>query len=219
MNADDQTDNLATDDELRARLHAADPASSLPPADPSRVARLLEDTMSSSDDGDLMTRSRETGTHGRNPLTWLVAAAAVLLIAGAGAFGLMKHDSGTPAPGSTTADSTVTELSAPAATSAKCMVPSAAVLGQASLAFEGTVQEVTDDQVVLDPTNFYAGDVTDLVTVSASTADLQALVGAVDFQEGRTYLVSATDGQVSLCGLSGPYSADLAALYQEAFPR
>ncbi|HEU4810851.1 MAG TPA: hypothetical protein VFT00_01800 [Nocardioides sp.] len=211
-------DGWNTDDELRARLHAADPASSLPPADPSRVARLLEDTMSSSNDGDLMTRSRETGTHGRNPLTWLVAAAAVLLIAGAGAYGLMNRDTGTPAPGSTTATSTVTELSAPVASSAKCMVPSAEVLGQQSLAFEGTVQEVTDGKVVLNPTNFYAGDVTDLVTVTASTADLQALVGAVDFQEGKNYLVSASDGRVSVCGLSGPWSADLAALYQEAFP-
>lgn len=214
MNADD----WSSDDELRARLRAADPASSLPPADPPRVARLLEDTMSSSTDDDLMTRSRETGTQGRNPLTWLIAAAAVLLIAGAGAFGLMRHDSGTPAPGSTTADSTVTELSAPVAGSAKCMVPSAEVLGQQGLAFQGTVQEVADGNVVLDPTKFYAGDVTDLVTVSASTADMQALIGAVDFQEGETYLVSATDGQVSVCGLSGPYSADLAALYQEAFP-
>ena len=34
------------DDELLARLRAADPAASLPPADPDRVARLLEDTMS-----------------------------------------------------------------------------------------------------------------------------------------------------------------------------
>lgn len=217
MNADDRDDGSG-DDELRARLHAADPASSLPPADPPRVARLLEDTMSSSNDGDLMTRSRETGTHGRNPLTWLVAAAAVLLIAGAGAFVLVNRDSGTPGPGSTTAGSTVTELSAPVAGSAKCMVPTARVLGAQPLAFEGTVQEVTDGQVVLDPTNFYAGEVTDLVTVSASTADLQALVGAVDFQVGRTYLVSASDGQVSVCGLSGPYTADLAALYQEAFP-
>lgn len=213
MNAGD----WSSDNELRARLHAADPASSLPPADPSRVARLLEDSMSSSTDDDL-TRSRETGAHGRNPLTWLVAAAAVLLIAGAGAFGLMRQDPGTPGPGSTAADSTVTELSAPVASSAKCMVPSAEVLGQQSLAFEGTVQEVTDGKVVLDPTNFYAGDVTDLVTVTASTGDLQALVGAVDFREGKNYLVSATDGQVSVCGLSGPYSADLAALYQEAFP-
>ena len=33
------------DPELLARLMAADPAAHLPPADPSRVARLLEDTM------------------------------------------------------------------------------------------------------------------------------------------------------------------------------
>ena len=46
-----------TDDELQVRLRAADPAASLPPADPSRVARLLEDTMSE----DPSAESRATG--------------------------------------------------------------------------------------------------------------------------------------------------------------
>ena len=67
-----------SDDELLARLRAVDPASSLPAADPDRVARLLEDTM----DNDLLTESRETGARNRGPLTWLVAAAAALIIAG-----------------------------------------------------------------------------------------------------------------------------------------
>jgi hypothetical protein len=56
-------------DELFARLRDADPAAALPPADPDRVARLLEDAMSH----DTMTESRETGTRGRSPLTWLAA--------------------------------------------------------------------------------------------------------------------------------------------------
>ena len=56
-----------TDDELRDRLRAADPASSLPPADPERVARLLEDVMST----ELTTENRETGTRGRGPVRGL----------------------------------------------------------------------------------------------------------------------------------------------------
>ena len=43
--------------------------------------------------------SRATGTHGRNRLTWLVAAAAVAAIAAGGAFavsGLSGNDSNAP---------------------------------------------------------------------------------------------------------------------------
>jgi len=39
----------------------------------------------------------------------------------------------------------------------------------------------------------------------------------VDFREGERYLVAATGGSVAVCGLSGHYSQDLAALYAEAF--
>ena len=65
-------------DELRARLRAADPASSLPRPDPDRVARLLEDTMSHPQTPE----SGADGTRQRSPLTWLAAAAAVVIIAG-----------------------------------------------------------------------------------------------------------------------------------------
>ena len=51
------------DDELRGRLRASDPAASLPPADPTRVARLLEDVMST----ELTTENRETGTRLTGP--------------------------------------------------------------------------------------------------------------------------------------------------------
>ena len=40
---------------------------------------------------------------------------------------------------------------------------------------------------------------------------------AVDFQQGQTYLVSSLDGQVSVCGLSGPKDDLLAELYQQAY--
>ncbi len=84
-------------DELRARLRAADPASSLPRSDPDRVARLLEDTMSHPQTPE----SSADGTRQRSPLTWLVAAAAVVIIAGVGVFAVMNQtqDSGSPAAG------------------------------------------------------------------------------------------------------------------------
>ena len=202
-------------DELRDRLRAADPASSLPPADPERVARLLEDVMST----ELTTENRETGTRGRGPLTWLVAAAAVLIIAGVGVFAIVGHDDDPSAPPTAADDKTVTELSAPSATAyaARCMVPNAETLAQQTVAFDGTVTTLADGVVTLTVGHWYAGDATDLVRVQAPAAELQDLVGAVKFEQGGRYLVSATNGQVTVCGFSAPYSADLAALYDQAF--
>ena len=129
-------DAATTTTSCDARLRAADPASSLPPADPAWVARLLEDTMSN----DVLTESRETGTHNRSPLTWLVAAAAAVIIAGVGVFavvnGLADPTTRRPVAGSDRPDTaairpsdpTVTELTAPGseAYTARCMLPNAA---------------------------------------------------------------------------------------------
>ncbi|GAA1165239.1 hypothetical protein [Nocardioides aquiterrae] len=203
------------DAELRDRLRAADPATALPPADPERVARLLEDVMST----ELTTENRATGTRGRGPLTWLVAAAAVLIIAGVGVFAIVGHDDDPAAPPTAADSETVTELSAPSPTAyaAKCMVPNAEALAQQTVAFDGTVTTLADGVVTLTVGHWYAGDPTDLVRVQAPAEELRALVGAVEFRQGGRYLVSATNGQVTVCGFSAPYSADLAALYEQAF--
>ena len=202
-------------DELHDRLRAADPAASLPPADPQRLARLLEDVMST----ELTTENRRTGTRDRSPLTWLVAAAAVLIIAGVGLFAVLAHDDDPAAPPTAGDDRTVTELTAPSpeAYAARCMVPNAEALSQQELAVDGTVTSIDDGIVTLTVTEWYAGEPTDLVRVQAPEAQLQELVGAVGFQDGGRYLVSATDGQVTVCGFSAPWSEELAALYAQAF--
>jgi len=201
-------------DELHDRLHASDPAASLPPADPERVARLLEDVMST----ELTTENRETGTRDRGPLTWLVAAAAAVIIAGVGLFAVLNHDEEPAVPPTATEPST-TELSAPDASAydARCMVPNAEVLAQQSLAFDGTVTALADGVVTLTPSTWYAGGPTDVVEVEAPPAELQDLLQAVDFEVGGRYLVSASDGRVTVCGFSAPYSTELAALYDQAF--
>ena len=203
-------------DELRARLGSIDPAASLPPADPTRVARLLEDVMST----ELTTESRETGARHRGPLTWLVAAAAVLIIAGVGVFAVLGHDDDPDAPPTVERTLTVTQLGAPSAPAyaAKCMVPNADVIAQQSIAFAGVVTTVADGKVTLAVERWYAGDPTDLVRVQAPPDDLQQLLGAVRFQQDERYLVSARDGRVTVCGMSAPYSTELAALYEQAFP-
>ena len=210
-------------DELRARLRAADPASSLPRSDPDRVARLLEDTMSHPE----TTESRAAdGARQRSPLTWLLAAAAVVIIAGVGAFAVMNRgqDSGPPTAGpdptASTSASDVTELRAPgaAATSGRCLPPSADVLSRAEVAFDGTVEEIQGDLVTLRATHWYAGSPTDLVTVKGPSETLQALLVAVDFQDGGRYLVAASDnGRVMVCGYSAEHSAQLERLYGQAF--
>jgi hypothetical protein len=200
-------------DELFARLRDADPAAALPPADPHRVARLLEDAMSH----DTMTESRETGTRGRSPLTWLVAAAAVALIAAAGGFALLSRHSD-PVPPPTAAEPTVTELTMPETSSGRCMVPSADVLKGAAYAFDGTVIAIENDTATLEVDQWYAGDQTDQVDVDQSGSDLSSLILAPVFEEGQRFLVAGTqDGSVIVCGFSAPYSADLADLYAEAF--
>ena len=202
-------------DELRARLRAADPASSLPRSDPDRVARLLEDTMSDTQTAE----PRTAGTRKRSPLIWLAAAAVVVILAGAGAFAVMNRgqDSGTPTA-SPQDSTTTTELRAPGATTGRCLPPSAEALAGAKVAFDGTVQKIDDDLVTLRATHWYAGSPTDLVTVKGPSQELQQLLVAVDFQDGGRYLVAASNGgRVMVCGFSDEFSPRLEQMYAQAF--
>lgn len=198
------------DTELLARLHAADPASSLPPADPERVAQLLEEAMS-----DTATRppeSRENGTHGRSPLTWLVAAAAIALIGGAAGVGFAQRDRD---PSPTTAAS-VTELRA-AKVTGLCVLPSPQVLRLQSVAFRGTVVSVSDRAATFRAARWYAGGPTDLVTVHLVPGGIPETLQASELAVGHVYLVAAGDGFVRGCGLTGPATPKLQRLYDSAF--
>ena len=230
----DGFDDTAEDRALRERLHRLDPAAPLPTADPAWVAGLLEDAMS--DDLDLdVPETRQTGVHDRSRLTWLVTAAAVLLIAGVGGFVLVdRGDDDVPSAGSSdgsgqagsdpdggtspdTGETTV--LSAPAGVgNGRCAVPSADVLSRQTLAFDGTVTSISAGLVTLEPTTFYAGEATAEVQVQAPQQVLRDLILAVSFEEDQRYLVSAVEGQVSVCGYSAPWSPELEQLYRDAFP-
>lgn len=238
---DDTHDDTDEDLSLRARLGRIDPAAALAPADPAQVARLVTDARTDHLDLDV-PETRQTGVHDRSRLTWLVAAAAVLLIAGVGALVLLggdddevpvaspgSADTGTVAdgedsgddPGSdpTQATGEVTVLSAPAGVgSGRCAVPSAEVLSRQTLAFDGTVTDISDGLVTLEPTTFYAGEPTEEVQLQAPQQVLRELILAVSFEEGERYLVSAVEGEVSVCGYSAPWSPELERLYRDAFP-
>ena len=114
-----------------------------------------------------------------------------------------------PAPLVLTADGTVT---------AKCAMPSAERLATFDTAFAGTVTSLDAGAATLEVDEWYHGDQQpDTVTVQAPSKDLQDLLMAVDFEEGRTYLVSATDTRVTLCGFTAEKTPELEALYDEAF--
>lgn len=228
----DQHDDRHADRELEALLRAADPASDLPPADPSRVARLLEDTMTDPQ----LDESRTDGTRNRSRTTWLVAAVAALLIGGGVLFATTRGDDDpTPSAGDAPSDATtpsegvpageggrtVTELTASgAAAQARCMVPteSPQVIAGQETVVDGVVESISGSTVTLVPTQFYAGTPTDVVVVQAPGPEMESLLSAVSFEEGGRYLVAATGGRVTLCGFSAPYSEALAAAYAEAFP-
>ena len=113
---------------------------------------------------------------------------------------------------------TTTELRVDgSATTAKCMVPNAEALATQTTAFEGTVTTLEDGMATLEVDRWFVGEETEQVTVVAPDEDLRALLVAVEFEVGRTYLVSATGDQVSLCGFTDEKSPELEALYAEAF--
>jgi hypothetical protein len=198
------------DAELQTRLRAADPASSLPPADPERLAQLLEAAMS-----DTTTRaheSRETGTRDRSPLTWLVAAAAVVLIAAAGIFGMAQRDHGS----SPVAQGTVTQLGF-TPLRGRCQVPNVGVLKQQTVAFRGTLVSVVDGTATFDVTHWYRGGPTDTARITATRRNLATLVQAADLTVRGEYLVAAGGGTVLACAFTGPAGRHLQQLYDHAF--
>ena len=164
----------------------------------------------------LTDETREQGTRGRSPLTWLVAAATLVLVAGAVTFGLLQRGddhrrSGAGVP-------TQTTLHAPATAPGRCMVPSAQALQPAAFAFDGTVLGVEGGRVTFEVSHWYTGQQLDRVVVDQARQQLGELVGAPDLRPGDRYLVAANgDHQLMVCGFSAPYATDLADLYAAAF--
>ncbi len=143
---------------------------------------------------------------------------SALLLAGCGR-DVDGPDPSTEVTPVTSGGGSVTSLEAtPPGEGVRCAVPSVEFLRAQDTAFEGTVTEVGDGTATLDVDRWYVGDdETDQVRVSTPSREIVDLLLAVDFQQGDTYLVSATDGQVSLCGLSAAKDDLLSDLYDEAY--
>lgn len=195
---------MESEDELHDRVRAIDPAADIAPASSDRVARLVEDIMIESPNRDR-----------RNPwVTWVAAAAAVVLL---GAVGIAWSNRGgheSPIAGE---KPSVTTVTVPSGGTGKCMALNVDVLRAQEFAFAGTVTQLTDNQATLEVSRWYRGEQTDTVVVRAPEVDLQSLLGAVEFVEGKDYLVSGTGSSVTLCGFTGPQSPALATLYDQAY--
>jgi len=209
------------DDDLLARLRAADPAAAQQPADRDRVARLLEETMDDSTDPSPPQHAR------RSPLPW-AAVVAVMAVFAALAFWLLPGDEPTPTADEPSSGPSSSE-SAPEETTTlisagtlgteteRCVAPSAELLATALTAFDGEVRSIEDGLVTLTVNQWFAGQPTDVVTVQAPSGQLQALIGAVAFEEGGRFLVAARQDGLMVCGFSAPYSEEMAGMYAGAF--
>ena len=101
----------------------------------------------------------------------------------------------------------------------RCMAPNVRVLRAQEVAFEGTVTGIDGADVTLEVSRWYAGEETDLAVVQAPAEGMVALGYGTELVQGEDYLVSATDGEVTLCGFTGPVSDRLEALYAKAYER
>lgn len=150
--------------------------------------------------------------------TWPVAVLAGLAGLGLALSGCAGTDRAGPTAGEgSPTEPAAVELEVGAAPAGRCMVPSVQSLQAQELAFEGTVTALAGGTATFAVEDWFKGGGGETVTVSAPNERMQELLIAVDFEVGETYLVSALDGQVSLCGLSAEKDERLAALYAEAY--
>lgn len=200
-----------TDDDLRARLAGLDPmpaSISVDPLTSLRAQELLEHVMTSTD------QTTKAAPMWRRPA--LLASAAVAVVAlGVGA--VVAANSGgstaTPTPKSTLALKVAD--SGGAITSNSCMIFSVDLLRGVPVAFGGTVTDLGDGSVTIAVDKWFKGGTADVVTIA--TPPLNTSAGTVEFVKGKRYLVTATNGTVNSCGLTGEATPDFEKSFEEAF--
>lgn len=197
-----------TQERLLRRMRAADPAQQTAPAASSWIPDLVEATMST----DLGPATR--------PRRWApaVAAAAVVAVVAGGAYAVLQDDD--PGARTTPPEATATTLALPGggdgASMSSCIQFDVEFLRAMEVAFSGTATEVGGDTVTLEVDHWYKGGDADVVRLANFDPRNVSLDGFT-FEQGDRYLISATDGAVSFCGFSGPWSEELAIAFDQAF--
>lgn len=218
------------DDQLRDRITASDPMHDDVPTEPIRSAHaqaLLEaivntpldniETSSSPEPAAPRSSAAVPPDGGRSRPRWFapaiaVAAAAVLTLGGVGGMsmaGVFDSEDEPTVLALSTGDADPSMMS--------CMAFDAAIIAESPIAFRAVVDTVDGEQVTMIVDTWYQGGDADQVVLTAP-AGMDALIGGLDFVPGETYLVSAYEGVVSYCGMTGPATRDLQALYDAAFP-
>jgi hypothetical protein len=193
-------------EDLRSRLQKLDPTASgveIKSVDEESSQKMLETIMSQS-----------VGSEGIRPVWYLMGAAAVAIVA----FGAVTLFGGASSPDvAASPDEDAVELTVGAEdTLASCMALTPELLRDVPLAFAGTVTTVEGEHATLTVDEWFVGG--DATTVRVFAPDgFEALIGSIDFQEGKSFLVSAYDGVVNYCGFSGEETPELRAVYDAAF--
>ncbi len=198
-------------DELEQRMRAADPVPPAVPVPSSRDPRartLVESIVTDTD--NLVTLDPAGPPASRRWLAVAAAAAAVVALAG-GAVVLSGDDDVEPSS---------VALTLPAEDMmAMCLEVTPETLRDvASIAFEGTVTSADAQTTTLSVDRWFAGEEVDEVVVTTPDGSDAALLGSITFEAGGTYLVAAAGDEVRSCGLTGPSSPELEAIYEDAFP-
>ena len=205
---------MTRNDDLRARLAGIDPLSRVGAVDPlptpttAEIAEIVEHIMQTVDHTPVR----------RPPTSWrragLLAAAAVAAAAAVGAGGFLAPWGGEP---TAQPSSTLALSSAPSDVMASCLAFDVAMLSRAPVAFAGTAIAVDPDAVTLRVDRWYTEGSAERVTVTVPAGQRSVALDGVEFIDGQQYLVTATDGAVNGCGLSGPRSPELERAFAEAF--
>jgi hypothetical protein len=207
--------NRMTDDQLRAALSRRDPAAGRPADAASGNARALwEQIMTTPVDERPATT---VPARPRRRLIFALAAAAVAVLAGVGtAITLSSRTPDRYAPAQSM-QAVVMDLTMPAtAAGAGCWPFDVATLRRAPVAFQGTALDVADTSVVLRVDRWFRGGPDGVTEVRVSRPGADESEG-VAFTAGRTYLVSAQDGAVNVCGYTGELTPEFLAYYHQAF--
>ena len=226
------------DDQLRDRIGRLDPltktdGASIHPITSPEARSLLESVMNSplTDDrptahgtADQPSDSRRSDIRRWTLLAGVAAAAIAVLAVGAFAFTGGDEEPDVAAPATTVgvpdaAEPSVLELSSGTEDMmASCIALDPTIISQSPVAFKGTVTMAENGVVQMTVDEAYAGVDEQVATLSAPEG-MEALIGGVAWEVGAQYLVSAWEGVVSYCGMTGPATPELQAMYDQAFGR